>query len=61
MGSKKSVININVNKELKEEAMKVFKEYGLTMTDAINLYLREIIKYNGIPFRIALDPKKKKK
>lgn len=56
-----AVINVQVDTKAKEEAMKVFKEYGLTMTEAIELYLKEIIKCNGIPFRLTLDDGKKKK
>ena len=51
MKERDAVINV--------QATKIFKEYGLTMTDAINLYLEEIIKCNGIPFRLTLNPKKK--
>lgn len=59
MRERDAVINVQVDTKVKEEAMKIFKEYGLTMTDAINLYLEEIIKCNGIPFRLTLNPKKK--
>ena len=53
------VINVNVDAKNKQEAISAFKENGLTMTDAISLYLREIIKCNGIPFRLTLNSKKK--
>lgn len=53
------VINVNVDAKIKEEATKIFKNINLTMTDAINLYLEKIIEYNGIPFKIVKNPKKK--
>lgn len=56
----KDNINIKVSVEVKEEAIKIFKENGLSITDAIEIYLEEIIKYNGIPFPLALDSKSKK-
>lgn len=61
MEEKNDVINVNVKKETKEKAMEIFKKYNLTMTEAITMYLKEIIKYNGIPFRIVKNPKKKNK
>lgn len=59
MEEKNDVINVKVDAYFKEEAEKVFKSYGLTMTDAITLYLKEVIKCNGIPFRLIANSKKK--
>lgn len=50
----KAVINVNVDKKVKEEAIQVLNNLNLTLTEAIELYLKEIIKYNGIPFKIKL-------
>ena len=47
-----SLITINVDKKTKEEANKVFKDLGLNMSTAINIYLKACIKANGIPFLI---------
>ena len=55
---KDDVININVNAKIKEEAAKILKEKGYSMTEAINLYLKEVIKCNGIPFDIVLTNSK---
>lgn len=59
MEEKNDVINVKVNTEFKKEAEKVFEKYGITMTDAITLYLREVIKCNGIPFKLVANSKKK--
>ena len=50
--NKKDVINVNVNKSIKEEAMKIFKNNEITMTDAIEMFLNKIVEYNGIPFEL---------
>ena len=50
MSSITSSLNVNVNAETKKEASKVLDELGLNMTTAINIYLKQIVKHNGIPF-----------
>ena len=58
MEEKNDVINVMVDTINKNEANKILKEQGFTMTEAITLYLKEIIKYNGIPFEILINTKK---
>lgn len=48
-------LNIRTEKEIKEKADKIFAELGLTMTAAINMFLRATIRENGIPFELKLD------
>ena len=48
-------LNIRTDKEIKEEAEKIFSELGLNMTTAINLSLRTTIREQGIPFMLKLD------
>ena len=55
--NKKDVINVNVNKSIKEEAMKIFKNNEITMTDAIEMFLNKIVEYNGIPFELIRKKK----
>ena len=43
-------LNIRTDKEIKEKSDKIFSELGLTMTSAINMFLRATIRENGIPF-----------
>ena len=45
-------INIMVDKKVKEESVKVLEELGLSMSMAITIYLKQIIKTNSIPFQI---------
>ncbi|MCM1048033.1 MAG: type II toxin-antitoxin system RelB/DinJ family antitoxin [Clostridiales bacterium] len=48
-------LNIQVDKEVKEAAESIFEDLGLTMAMAVNLFLRRIIRKNGIPFSMELD------
>ncbi len=51
-------LNIRTDREVKEQADHVFAELGLTMTTAINMFLRAVIREQGIPFAIKLEDKK---
>ena len=60
MENKTSAINIQVDSNVKKEATDVLTELGLSMSSAINLFLKQVIKRNGIPFEITnVSPKKK--
>lgn len=48
-------LNIRVDKNIKETSEKVFESLGLNMSTAINIFLRQVIRVNGIPFEIKGD------
>ncbi len=48
-------LNIRTDKEIKEQAEMIFSDLGLNMTTAINIFLRTIIREQGIPFNLKLD------
>ena len=48
-------INIRMERDVKEQAEQIFNDLGLTMTAAINLFLRTAIRERGIPFSLKLD------
>ena len=48
-------LNIRIDKNVKETSEKVFEDLGLNMTTAINMFLRQVIRVNGIPFAIKGD------
>ena len=49
-------ISIRVPDDIKKQAADVFAELGLDMSTAINLFLRQSIRQNGLPFRPSIDP-----
>ena len=52
MASLTSPINVVVDSNTKEEATNILKDLGLSMSTAINLFLRQVIKNNGLPFEV---------
>ncbi len=48
-------LNIRTDKEIKKQAELIFSELGLNMTTAINMFLRTIIREQGIPFVLKLN------
>ncbi len=47
-----SAINVQVDKKDKEQATNILKDLGLNMSTAINMFIKQIIKEDGIPFEI---------
>lgn len=52
MASLTSQINVVVDTKTKNEAARILDDLGLSMSTAINIYLKQIIKNSGIPFEI---------
>ncbi len=47
-------LNIRTDSEVKVAAEKLFSELGLTLSSAVNIFLRQAIRENAIPFEIRL-------
>ncbi|QVK05079.1 type II toxin-antitoxin system RelB/DinJ family antitoxin [Mycoplasma mycoides] len=43
-------VNIKMDPEIKKQASLLFKEFGMTMSSAINLFVKTTIEQNNIPF-----------
>ena len=48
-------INIRVDSDVKNKAQDLFSALGLDMTSAINIFLRQAIRKNGIPFELVAE------
>ena len=48
--SKSSVINIRVKPEIKSQAEEMFSKYGITISDAMNIFLHKALMVGGVPF-----------
>lgn len=46
-------INVNIDAETKKEVEELLDAMGLTMTAAINMYLKRILMEGGIPFDVT--------
>ena len=55
----KTSMSIRLDSEVKEQAQQVFNSLGMDMTTAINIFLRQAIQYQGLPFDVRLDGSRK--
>ena len=53
---KTSSIFARVEPELKQEAESILGELGVPMSNAITIFLKQIVIQRGIPFEIKLSP-----
>ncbi len=52
--------NINLDLELKKSAQELFADFGLDMTTAITMFLRQSVREQRIPFEIRREIPNKK-
>ena len=48
-------INIRTDSDVKASAEQLFEALGLTMSTAVNIFLRQAIRQGGLPFEVKLD------
>lgn len=51
-----ATINVKTDSELKKQAESLFSDLGMNMTTALNIFLRQAVRENRIPFEITRDP-----
>ena len=49
-------ISVKLDEETKKEAQKLFKDLGLNLSTAINIFLKQAVREKGIPFYISSLP-----
>ena len=47
---KTATLNMRVDPSVKEEAERVYAQFGMTLTDAVNVFLHKSIMEGGLPF-----------
>jgi addiction module RelB/DinJ family antitoxin len=50
-----ATIQIRTNAEVKEAADSIFNRLGITMSDGINIFLRQVQIHQGFPFDVRLN------
>ncbi len=50
----KETTSIKLDKDSKEKAKLIFKELGITMGDAFNMFLCQVNLHHGMPFEIKI-------
>ena len=53
-----TIINFRVDDNLKKSSEKIFSELGLNMTTALTIFLKSVVRNNGIPFPLEIPNKK---
>ena len=48
-------INVRVDTSLKSQAEAIFGELGLNLSSAITVFLRNAVRFGGIPFDLRLE------
>ena len=51
--SRSAVLNLRIEPEVKANAEELFGSFGLTVTDAVNVFLRQSLMRGGFPFEIV--------
>ena len=51
--SRTAVLNLRIEPEIKTEAEELFASFGLTVTDAVNVFLRKSLMHGGFPFELV--------
>lgn len=49
-------ISLRIDDEVKRSAEKTLDSIGLSMSAAINIFLKTVIRENRIPFELSADP-----
>ena len=55
--AKTSTVRARIEPRLKEDVEKLFKKIGISTTEAINLFYRQVKLRNGLPFNVVIPNK----
>ena len=53
--------NIRIDMQTKEEATAILENLGFPISDAVNIFLRQVVLNKGLPFEISLRDAKQEK
>lgn len=51
-----TTLNVRIDKDLKKQFEIFCNETGLTISTAINIFIKTVVRENEIPFKIKVDP-----
>jgi len=57
MTASKVRTNVYLDLDMKEQAKQIFKKYGVSLSDAINMFLTQSVMERGLPFEMKLPNK----
>lgn len=50
---KSTTFQMRINPEVKKQVEAVFSTYGLTLTDAVNIFIQQSLNEQGLPFLLS--------
>lgn len=50
---KTGTFQMRINPQIRQEAENVFAQYGLSLTDAVNIFLQQSLNESGLPFLLS--------
>ena len=50
---KTATFQMRINPDVKQRAEKLYASYGLTLTDAVNIFIQQSLNTNGLPFLLS--------
>ena len=50
--AKAATLNIRINPEVKAAAEALYESFGITISDAVNMFLTKSLMENGLPFEL---------
>ena len=56
--SRTSNIYVRVEPEIKTQAEKILEKLGIPMSNAVSIFLRQVIMQNGLPFEVKIPDNK---
>lgn len=51
-----TLVNFRIDEETKKEMEKVCDELGITVTTALNIFIKKMTREKRIPFDVSIDP-----
>ena len=54
-----TTLNVRVDKELKATAEAIAQSLGMNLSTAVNIFLRQMVSHDGMPFDVRLYPNAK--
>lgn len=52
--AKTAQLNVRLEQNLKDAAEAVFKQLGITSSEAINMFLSQVVLRKGLPFEVSI-------
>lgn len=53
--AKSANLNIRIDPETKAQVEQLFSNFGMNVSDAVNIFLHQSLIYGGLPFQIKID------